>query len=98
MMKRAMIAAVAVAAIVSLAAPANADDEAFNRDLTAAEIPANGHLTLQMWADAVCQMAARFNLSDAYVLRYLPGDVASHVTLTPQQAAIVWASAKRNIC
>jgi hypothetical protein len=73
--------------------------EAFDTDLTAAGIPENAHLTLESWAMSACQLLPKMGMSDKEVTANLPSDVAPNgVTLTPEQAAKVWASAKVNVC
>jgi len=73
--------------------------KAFGTDLTAAGIPEDAHLTLESWAMSACQLLPKIGMGDAEVIANLPGDVAPNgVTLTPEQATKVWASAKVNIC
>jgi hypothetical protein len=72
---------------------------AFDTDLTAAGIPKGAHLTLESWAMSACQLLRNMGMSDNEVLANLPGDVAPNgVSLTPEQATKVWASAKVNVC
>lgn len=72
---------------------------AFDEDLTAAGIPNDAHLTLESWALSACQLLPRMGMSDREVVANLPTDVAANgVTLTPEQATKVWASAKVNVC
>jgi hypothetical protein len=71
----------------------------FDADLTAAGIPEDAHLTLESWAMQACQLLPKIGMGDAEVIANLPGDVAPNgVTLTPEQATKVWASAKVNVC
>jgi hypothetical protein len=73
--------------------------KAFDTDLTAAGIPEDAHLTLESWAMSACQLLPKMGMSDKDVIANLPGDVAPNgVTLTPDQATKVWASAKVNVC
>ncbi|WP_221317812.1 hypothetical protein [Mycobacterium sp. AZCC_0083] len=73
--------------------------KAFDTDLTAAGIPQDAHLTLESWAMSACQLLPKMGMSDKEVIANLPGDVAPNgVTLTPEQATKVWASAKVNVC
>lgn len=80
------------------AAPAGADGEQFRTDLSGTGIPPESYLTLEMWANTACDLQPQLGLSDAEVVRRLPGDVADKVTLSPQQAQMVWWSAKLNLC
>ena len=71
----------------------------FKEDLIAAGIPESAHMTLDLWSRAACKQAPQRGLSDEEVIAFLPGDVDNNgVILTPEQAAVVWKSAKRNIC
>lgn len=73
--------------------------KAFDQDLTAAGIPQDAHLTLESWALSACQLLPKMGMSDREVIANLPTDVAPNgVTLTPEQATKVWASAKVNVC
>jgi hypothetical protein len=73
--------------------------KAFDQDLTAAGIPEDAHLALESWAMSACQLLPKMGMSDREVIANLPSDVAPNgVTLTPEQATQVWASAKVNIC
>jgi hypothetical protein len=73
--------------------------KAFDTDLTTAGIPEDAHLTLESWAMSACQLLPKMGMSDREVIANLPSDVAPNgVTVTPEQAAQVWASAKVNIC
>jgi hypothetical protein len=73
--------------------------KAFDADLTAAGIPEDAHLTLESWAIQACQLLPNMGMSDKEVIANLPGDVAPNgVTLSPEQATKVWASAKVNVC
>jgi hypothetical protein len=73
--------------------------KAFDTDLTAAGIPRDAHLTLESWAMSACQLLPNMGMSDKEVIANLLGDVAPNgVTLTPEQATKVWASAKVNVC
>jgi hypothetical protein len=72
---------------------------AFDTDLTAAGIPQDAHLALESWALSACQLLPKMGMSDREVIANLPTDIAPNgVTLTPDQASKVWASAKVNIC
>lgn len=76
-----------------------ASNSSFEEDLTRAGIPESAHMTLEMWSKAVCKQAPQRGLTDEQVVAFLPGDVAhNNVMLTPEQAWVVWESAKRNIC
>ena len=73
--------------------------KAFDTDLTAAGLPQDAHLTLESWAMSACQLLPKLGMSDREVIANLPNDVAPNgVTLTPEQATKVWATAKVNIC
>jgi hypothetical protein len=73
--------------------------KAFDADLTVAGILQDAHLRLESWAMSACQLLPKVGMSDREVVANLPSDVAPNgVTVTPEQAAQVWASAKVNIC
>lgn len=77
----------------------SASNTTFAEDLARAGISESAGMTLQMWAGMACQMAPKMNFSDADVIAKLPGDVDGNgIILTPDQAAAVWDSAKRNVC
>ncbi len=71
----------------------------FAEDLAAAGIPTSAGMTLEMWTGVSFQLATKMGKSDAEVIALLPGDVRGNgIILSPDQAAAVWDSAKRNIC
>lgn len=98
---RGMIAALAAGAVVAMglcAVPANADEDAFVTEVLRAGVPAEHVMTFQFWAPTACQMAKRMHVSDAEAITYMQTDVDDVVMITPEQAALIWDSAKRNIC
>lgn len=80
------------AAGLALAAPAHADEQ-FGVDLSGTGIYPSDYATLEAWGESACGM------SDAEALRQLPRDMGEKgITLTPQQAEMVWWSTKLNLC
>lgn len=102
MRMREMIAALAavsaLAGFLAAVAPANADEDAFVTEVLRAGVPAEHVMTFQFWAPAACQLANRMHVSDAEAITYMQTDVDDVVMITPEQAALIWDSAKRNIC
>lgn len=83
---------------VLFAAPSWADGEQFRVDLSGTGIPPSAYPTLEMWANTACGLQPQLGLSDAEVVKRLPSDVDDKVMLSPQQAQMVWWSAKLNLC
>ena len=73
-------------------------DTSFQDELTKIGLTAGEQITITMWAESACSMAPAMGLSDAQVVEFLPSDVESNVSLTPDQAAAIWAAAKRHVC
>lgn len=84
--------------VLEVASDGLPESASFQESLTAIGLTTGEQITITMWAESACGAAKEMGLSDDEVVALLPGDVASDVTLSPEQAAQVWAAAQQHVC
>ncbi|QDQ97947.1 hypothetical protein [Tomitella fengzijianii] len=80
------------------AVESKAVDEGFSETLDRLGFTDGEQMTINMWAPSACQAADAMGVSDEQAAGYLVTDLDGQVSVTSEQAAEVWASAKRNVC
>lgn len=94
----AVLACLVTAGAILGAAPVAADAQDFTADLTEAGIPESAHTRLAFWGGMACQLAVKMGTTDVQAVNSAIKENADNVTLSREQATVVWQSAKANLC